>query len=360
MRAETFAKLFCIIILTVSTPQLIAAGLKRVLVLDIINIDGAEEYTYLETTITSALRTKLQSEFAYEKTPQAEWRAIAEDNFIFRKDYHTETASFNLGLLTRQDIVISGGFTAEAEVAGSDPFLNLNINIYDLQRKEIAARLEKKLPINQNLFAEIDRAVAELILAASTVLPSKEEWRRRKLSGREVESKPLFKDIRTGIRLGGAFYSSGYADRWQVSQPSLGFQIQAKSPFFWHRLLLGAHINIVRHTWRKDFNAVTQSFNLSTTNYLFGGSVGAGFELNSDFSLQPALGAGIVMQNSQIAGEISQSTQNDFAYMAGFLSLVYHLNQRVDLNFEMGSFIFLESGQTTALNNIRIGGDYRL
>ena len=50
----------------------------------------------------------LKKQYVFKSTPQKKWKQIAEDNYLIKQDYHTFSVSVNIGLLTNQDIVISG------------------------------------------------------------------------------------------------------------------------------------------------------------------------------------------------------------------------------------------------------------
>lgn len=88
-------------------------GLKKVLVLDIKNVDKNASYQYLEASLTDATLKLLKEKFAFRETDRKVWEGVAKKNYIHENDMHTYTAAMNLGLLTRQDIVIAGGYTVD-------------------------------------------------------------------------------------------------------------------------------------------------------------------------------------------------------------------------------------------------------
>ncbi|RME91251.1 MAG: hypothetical protein D6767_05500 [Candidatus Hydrogenedentota bacterium] len=89
---------------------LFSARIKRVLILDIKNIEENPNYNYLENSITDAIRNLLKKKFAFYEMPKEKWQSIAEENYVYPEDYYTRTSAMNVGLLTKQDIVIAGEF----------------------------------------------------------------------------------------------------------------------------------------------------------------------------------------------------------------------------------------------------------
>lgn len=59
------------------TSLLQAAALKKVLILDVVNIDKNANYDYLVGSITDAFTAKLKENFAYSETPKEAWQKAA-------------------------------------------------------------------------------------------------------------------------------------------------------------------------------------------------------------------------------------------------------------------------------------------
>ncbi|AFM11142.1 hypothetical protein Turpa_0487 [Turneriella parva DSM 21527] len=53
------------------------AALKKVLILDVVNIDKNANYDYLVGSITDAFTAKLKENFAYSETPKEAWQKAA-------------------------------------------------------------------------------------------------------------------------------------------------------------------------------------------------------------------------------------------------------------------------------------------
>ena len=127
--------IFTICIAIFLSSALHATGLKKVLVLDFINIEQKTEYKYLEKSITETVKKDLKAKFAFRETEKRDWQKVAEKNYIFRSDYYTRTAAMSLGLLANQDVVIAGGFRVfnKQEVA----IIKVDILIIDIAKKKV-------------------------------------------------------------------------------------------------------------------------------------------------------------------------------------------------------------------------------
>ena len=79
------------------TSMLSAESIKSVMTLDFINIDKKENFAYLEGSLTDAVREKLKQNFAFREITADLYQPVADQNYIYRKDFYTETAATNLG-----------------------------------------------------------------------------------------------------------------------------------------------------------------------------------------------------------------------------------------------------------------------
>lgn len=94
-----------LVLFALSLTSLQAEGLKKVLILDFINIEKNANFQYLETSITDSVTEMLRKRFAFTESDKDKTESVATENFLFRDDYYTKSTAMNLGLLTRQDIV---------------------------------------------------------------------------------------------------------------------------------------------------------------------------------------------------------------------------------------------------------------
>ena len=210
-------------------PALSADSMKTVLVADFININQDASFQYLEISITDAVKKMLKDRFVFRATNPQVVKEVAENNFIYRNDFHTRTAAMNLGLLSKTDIVIAGGYIIEKPVgktaaskkaalnSGAD-FGNViriktSVRILDISKKQVIADFTETGPADDRIFNTIGKIADRIAKEARVVLPNKETWAR----GEVAEEIPALNQI--SIRSG--FYPLGLdAQSRQVYQNS--------------------------------------------------------------------------------------------------------------------------------------------
>ncbi|MDH5721209.1 MAG: hypothetical protein OEZ13_11450 [Spirochaetia bacterium] len=172
--------------LSVSLP-LYAASLKKVLILDFINIDKNSNYQYLEASITDAVREDLKKLFAFRETKKRQIDEVSKTNFLFREDYYTKSTAMNLGLLAKQDVVISGGFKIiNASEAKSDELrkekdtqiIAAQVRIFDIAKKKTIAEFIEEGPVDSRIFASVEKIANRISQEAKAILPNKEDWQK--------------------------------------------------------------------------------------------------------------------------------------------------------------------------------------
>ena len=101
------------LVVTLLAPQFLdaAPSLKKVAVLELVNLDKNSNVEYLSGSMTDAMEEKLSGKFSYQKADKRELTRVAEENFLYKDDFATKSVALNLGLLTKQDVVIAGGFS---------------------------------------------------------------------------------------------------------------------------------------------------------------------------------------------------------------------------------------------------------
>ncbi len=81
-----------------ATTLLHPAALKKVLILDVVNIDKNENYYYLVASITDAFTAKLKENFAYSETPKEAWqKAAVAGDLPFEDESYTRPYAMSLG-----------------------------------------------------------------------------------------------------------------------------------------------------------------------------------------------------------------------------------------------------------------------
>ena len=152
-----------------------AEALKKVLILDVVNIDKNANYEYLVSSITDALTAKLKENFIYKESPKDAWQqAAVKNDLIFEDESYTRTFAMSLGIRMRQDIAISGGF--RVVVVKGQQVIRATLFLIDIRNKKIIDTVEQNMPITGDLFSKVDELAIALTKAAEKVLPGKDYY----------------------------------------------------------------------------------------------------------------------------------------------------------------------------------------
>lgn len=159
--------------------SLSAQSLPRVLILDFKNKSGNASLAYLEASITDAVSAEMKKRFAFSEIPAEQWKAVAAKNFFFETDQSTDSAAMNLGLLTGQDVVVSGNIVSGKNANN----VVVSIGIFDIGQKKKIEELNLPLALSANMFGDIEKIAVRASDTAAQVLPNKEDWNRSGLGG---------------------------------------------------------------------------------------------------------------------------------------------------------------------------------
>lgn len=324
-RAPTraFVALFCFCIISSAE----AAGLKKVLVLDFINIDKKGDYNYLEASLTDAVRNSLKERFAFEETPERRWQQVAADNYIFRQDFHTQTAATNLGLLARQDIVIAGGFTVREKK--NETLILTTVRLVDIGKRSTIAEFTLPAKADSTIFESVDKIAQRITQEAQTVLPSKEDWQKSGITG--GSSGPLFENFSLGVRAGGGYYAVGIGDRLEAQLPAVSLVLQAHTPALFDRLAVQAAFTYLRERPKPGKNPALEGIDATANTVFTGGFFLLEFSPAVNIALYPKLGGGYAVQSFSTRGALSESVSLGFAYAAAGMDFAYALSRQVRL-----------------------------
>ncbi|AFM12398.1 hypothetical protein [Turneriella parva] len=173
------APIFKLLLLALASSALGAARLPRVMVLETVNRSGDPNLKYLEASISDAIRTELKNRFLFTEIPVEQRNALAEKNYIFPQDFDTETAAVALGLLGRQDIVVTGSFRGNAGNARS---IIVEIRIIGVGEKKILKTISHKAAVDSSVFNTLQKIATESAIEMEKILPSKDEFARISLA----------------------------------------------------------------------------------------------------------------------------------------------------------------------------------
>ncbi|MDH5718499.1 MAG: hypothetical protein OEZ22_12810 [Spirochaetia bacterium] len=349
--------------------SLSAAQLKKVLILDIVNIEKNSNYQYLEVSITEAVANSLKKKFAFEEMRKYDWEEVAENNYFFRDDLYTRSIAMNMGLLSKQDVVISGGFKIISSAKAKSPALQkekdteiiaTEVRILDIAKKRIIAEFVEEGPADNRIFQSVEKIAIRISEEARAVLPSREEWEKKGATG--GSSEPIFGDYAIGLRAGGGLYLGGWASHFELEQPSLGISFLFHIPILWDKLAVQVDFMQTEHKLKEDVDSSLNNMNyrLSASNLILGGFFMVDFKLSRNFALHPKLGGGYIMQEVEITGSTNETSNNSLPFAGAGVELSYKINRTLNGILVIQSFLESEGEIFTSLNNISLGINYRM
>ena len=344
-----------IILFMLLTPQkLHSAGIKKLLVLDFINLEKNPNVQYLESSFTKSVKKKLKELFIFHETPEIQWQTIAKKNFLWREDWATKSAAMNLGLLAKQDVVISGGFV----VTGTqNSTIITTVRILDISGKKIIADFKEKGPADARIFDTLDKIAKKIVEKSRAVLPTKDEWKQKGF--RTSSNKPVIDNLLFGIQAGAGFMMLDNSNKFETKLPAFGLYLSGNLPFIWDKLALGLHINYIQESTKDGASAALIGLQVNTTNILLGGYLGLRFRIGNVF-LTPRLGGGVVYQDIEVTGLRNETERNLMPFAAAAFDIGYPVGRFLNLVLTLESALEFDSGDKTLLNTGRLGVEFRL
>jgi hypothetical protein len=340
---------------------IVANDLKKVLVLPFNNITRKADFNYLENSIADSIRDMLKKKFAFQETANDEWENIASMNYIYQTDYYTPTASMNLGLLAKQDIVISGGFTTEESV--DKVLIHIFIKIYDIGQKRIISDMKVTGEASSNIFQTIDEVTLKVSGEAKKVLPNKEEWQKKGIV--VGDTKPFFSGFQIGLRGGGGFYALGFAENFSPNLPSVSVFMKTFMPKIWSRLGIQFQFDYFSHVLNTSSGELALiNVTGETANYIpsiyFGIDLPVAINGINSISIFPKIGAAMVFQTTTMTGDINETYENYFFAAAAGVDISYDINKFLSAALTMESFIEFEADTTTLFNQFTLGINFSM
>ncbi len=171
-----------VLALVPSTQALFAQSLKKVMILDFKNLDKNPDYTYLEDSITEAVRNDLKAKFDFREMQRADWQKLAEKNLhLWPDDNYTRSFGLHLGAVARQDIVVGGFYQAIIEKKASKGIragslvIRSHVFVLDVGKRKVVSEFDMIMPADASLFAKVEELAARVVTEAKSVLPNKGE-----------------------------------------------------------------------------------------------------------------------------------------------------------------------------------------
>ncbi len=347
----------CIIIggLLLPTLPLKAQQLKKVAVLELVNLDKDPQLEYLKSSLTDAIDSKLQEKFAYARSNPQDIAEVAKANYFYGEDFSTKSVAINLGLVAQQDVIISGGFIRVAGITAKGGKKNEGViaivRIYDIPQKNIVAEVQETSPIDDSIFDMTERVSNRIAEAAKAVLPSKEEFKR---SGGKLTSGPWFDNFSFSLGIGGGMYSLAYANRIAAQLPAARAALNMHLPIIAKNFTFHLGALYFNEKPIEGKNPAIEGLNITSTNLMPGGYFGWRFHF-SNLGLTPRLGGGYVLQQITVTGLRNENLNNSMPFVGGGMDLAYAINRNLELQFTLESFAQLQGGKTTLGNFALLG-----
>jgi len=356
----------CLGFIILFSSGIFAASLKNVLVLNFTNIENNKNYSYLKTSIPEAVIKMLKDRFVFKQTATKKWQKIAIDNFLYADEYYTKSVAMNLGLLAKQDLVVSGSFKVRTKKKsidkenenGSSQEIFVQVGIFDITSKKMISHFTIRAPADSRIFNSIERVAEKITKEAKSILPSKEEWDKKGFNADNNE--PWFTDYSIGIRLGGGLYAGGWATDLQLKQPTLSLSFSFRVPVIWEYLMSQFELLYNQHTLKDDSSSVLniKKLSLSATNYMITYTSMIETELIYNFTIYPKFSLGVLMQQSVITGELNSTTTNAFFVLGAGLDTYYSINYQLKAVLSTQVIMHVEDSVYTFFNNVNLGVNY--
>jgi hypothetical protein len=331
-----------------------AQQLKKVAVLQLVNLDKNPNVEYLSGSMTEAMEEKLSGKFSYQKADKRELARVAEDNYLYKDDYATRSVALNLGLLAKQDVVIAGGFSVRSSGNGEE--LLTTIRIYDIPKKKVVAEIREKTPVDSTIFESVDKITTRIVDAAKAVLPTKEEWQR---GGGKGASGPWFNNWSLSLAAGGGMYALEYADRIRPELPALRLALTGNMPLIADKATMQLAASYLTDKPIAGRNPALEGLDVVTTTLMPGLWFGYRWEPGS-WTIGPRIGGGYALQSIRVSGLRNENLTNMLPFAGAGFDLELPLSRNLDLALSLEGVIQSQAGKLTLLSMAYLGVNIRL
>lgn len=344
------------LVVTLLAPQFLdaAPSLKKVAVLELVNLDKNSNVEYLSGSMTDAMEEKLSGKFSYQKADKRELTRVAEENFLYKDDFATKSVALNLGLLTKQDVVIAGGFSVRKGGKGEE--LLTTIRIYDIPNKKVVAEIKEKSPVDSTIFESVDKITTRIVEAAKAVLPTKEEWQR---GGGNSVSGPWFNNWSLSLGAGGGIYAMEYADRIRPELPALRMALTGNMPLIADKATIQLGASYVTDKPITGKNPALEGLDVVTTTIMPGLWFGYRWEPGS-WMIGPRIGGGYALQWIKVSGLRNESLTNMLPFAGAGFDVGLRLSRNLDLALSLEAVAQAQAGKLTLLSMAYLGVNFRL
>jgi len=328
--------------------------LKKVAVLELVNLDKNANIEYLSGSMTEAMEEKLRSKFSFARTDKDELMRIAEENFLFKDDFATKSVALNLGLVAKQDVVIAGGFTVKKTVKGES--LVTTVRIYDIPKKRVVAEIRETSPVDNSIFESVEKISNKIADAAKAVLPTKDEWQR---GGGKGDSGPWFNNWSLSLGAGGGIYALEYADRIRAELPAMRLALNGNMPLIAEKATIHLAASYITDKPIPGKNPALEGLDVVTTTLMPGLWLGYRWEPDS-WQIGPRLGGGYALQSIKVTGLRNESLTNMMPFAGAGFDVGWRLSRNLDLALSLEGVAQTQAGKLTVLSMAYVGINLRL
>lgn len=356
---STVLRFLLVFAFALSAQGLFAQSLKKVMILDFKNLDKNPDYTYLEESITEAVRNDLKAKFDFREMQRADWQKLAEKNLhLWPEDNYTRSFGLHIGAVARQDIVVGGYYQAIIEkkprkgVRAHDFVIRAHVFVIDIGQRKIVSEFDMIMPADASLFSSVEELAGRVVAEAKAVLPNKGEISQDAIAADEISPHEI--GILSGVSMvsvpaafSGDFSTDKKLHNKDVPQTIGVYGSYRYHDFIWPRLALdltgGAQFGSTNLTVANDAKKVKAE----ATDYSLAAHLGYRLDLWR-FNFMPLAGGGFSLASLKLdystlsslpvdtAGNpLGSDTINTSAPFAeGGLKVGFRITQRLHLNVQ--------------------------
>lgn len=147
--------------------------LRKIAILDFFNIENNPEIRYLEPSITSTVRAKLESRYSFRSLPEVDFHrgeVAADDSAGVSDGQNAEKAGFEWALAAGEsvsaDFVVTGSYITRQ--SGTETVVFIRFLVVDIKGKSVVHEFTEESAVDYRLWETIDKSTA--IIAESLEL----------------------------------------------------------------------------------------------------------------------------------------------------------------------------------------------
>lgn len=157
----------------------VQARAPRLLFLPVENIGGRQNHAYIGRSVTDDLRKRITEEFAVKEAPEPAWKSTASANdFIYPDEYYTRSVALQLGILLRQDVVLSGGYRVAPRKGGGPDVASFDVYLQGVKDRKIISHITFDTPVDTTLFSRMNELRDKVVVELAKVLPNRRDAAR--------------------------------------------------------------------------------------------------------------------------------------------------------------------------------------